>query len=129
MPTRKQVKRRRKRLVHGVPERAPQQGQPAGKSERSSRASRSSTSGGKRRFGPRALPVPSWQRSAKRASLLLAVLVVFYLFTAKNKSLVPALLASAVPAAVFVVFDYYLSRFLYQRMARRSGGGGQTPGR
>jgi hypothetical protein len=68
-------------------------------------------------------PPPSWQRAAKRAVILGAVIFVFiYLVGSKNggHSLGSALLLSVVYTALFIPFQFVLDRFAHNRWQRRA---------
>jgi len=66
-------------------------------------------------------PAPSWQRAAKRALLLGAVVfALFYLSGGKSGNrLLSALGLAAIYTALFVPFTYAIDRFAYQRWQRR----------
>jgi|SRR3954452_12925138 len=68
-------------------------------------------------------PPPSWQRAAKRAAILGAVVFVFiYLVGAKNGGRNPAgtLLLAAVYMLLFIPMQFMLDRFAYNRWQRRA---------
>jgi hypothetical protein len=68
-------------------------------------------------------PPPSWQRAAKRAGILGAVVFVFiYLVGAKNGGHNPAsaLLLSLIYTLLFIPFQFTLDRFAYNRWQRRA---------
>jgi hypothetical protein len=67
-------------------------------------------------------PPPSWQRAAKRAGILGAVVFVFiYLVGSKNGGHNPAsaLLLSLIYTALFIPFQFTIDRFSYNRWQRR----------
>ena len=67
-------------------------------------------------------PPPSWQRAAKRAGILGAVVFVFiYLVGAKKGGHNPAsaLLLSLIYTALFIPFQFTIDRFAYNRWQRR----------
>ena len=133
MPTRKQQKRRHKRLVHGsydapmAPEererrqserdarRAERAEQQAVAAKASSRSSRGRTR--------RQVPEPSWYRSARKGALVLAALTAFFfLAVSKQDRTVGAYVTTAViMTGVFIPFDYLMSRFMWRKF-----GAGQT---
>ena len=118
MATKKQQKRRRKRFVHGAPERAPQPTKARAREERPAKA----RSGRSRFAGQRQFPEPSLRRSIRRAGLVLISLVaIFYLLIDQGKHPFAAAVAQALPAALlFVPFDYFFGRFMYRRLASRA---------
>jgi hypothetical protein len=66
---------------------------------------------------------PSWQRAARRALILGAVIfVLFYILGSKNghHNLQSALALAALYTAIFVPFSYYMDRFTYNRWQRRA---------
>ena len=68
-------------------------------------------------------PPPSWQRAAKRAAILGAVVFVFiYLVGAKNGGHNPAsaLLLALIYTLLFVPFQYTIDRFAHNRWQRRA---------
>ena len=68
-------------------------------------------------------PPPSWQRAAKRALIIGAVIFVFiYIVGAKNggHNLANALLLAVVYTALFIPFQYMLDRFAHNRWQRRA---------
>ena len=68
-------------------------------------------------------PPPSWQRAAKRALIIGAVIFAFiYIVGAKNggRSLGSALLLAAVYTLLFIPFQFVLDRFAYNRWQRRA---------
>jgi hypothetical protein len=68
-------------------------------------------------------PPPSWQRAAKRALIIGALIFVFiYLVGAKNGGHSPAsaLLLAVIYTALFVPFQFMLDRFAYNRWQRRA---------
>jgi hypothetical protein len=68
-------------------------------------------------------PPPSWQRAAKRAAILGAVVFVFiYLVGAKNGGRNPAgtLLLALVYMLLFIPFQFTIDRFAYNRWQRRA---------
>jgi hypothetical protein len=67
-------------------------------------------------------PPPSWQRAAKRAAILGAVVFVFiYLVGAKNGGHNPAsaLLLALIYTLLFIPFQFTIDRFAYNRWQRR----------
>lgn len=68
-------------------------------------------------------PPPSWQRAAKRAAILGAVVFVFiYLVGAKNGGHNPAsaLLLALIYTLLFIPFQFTIDRFAYNRWQRRA---------
>ena len=67
-------------------------------------------------------PPPSWQRAAKRALIIGAVIFAFiYIVGAKNgNSLGSALLLAVVYTLLFIPFQFVLDRFAYNRWQRRA---------
>ena len=68
-------------------------------------------------------PPPSWQRAAKRAAILGAVVFVFiYLVGAKNGGHSPAsaLFLALIYTLLFIPFQFVLDRFAYNRWQRRA---------
>lgn len=68
-------------------------------------------------------PPPSWQRAAKRAAILGAVVFVFiYLVGAKNGGQNPAsaLLLALIYTLLFIPFQFTIDRFAYNRWQRRA---------
>ncbi len=73
-------------------------------------------------------PPPSWQRAAKRAVIIGAVIFVFiYIVGAKNGGHSPAsaLLLAVVYTLLFIPFQFMLDRFSYNRWQRRAEQQGQ----
>ena len=70
-------------------------------------------------------PPPSWQRAAKRAVIIGAVIFVFiYIVGAKNGGHNPAsaLLLAVIYTLLFIPFQFMLDRFAYNRWQRRADG-------
>jgi hypothetical protein len=70
-------------------------------------------------------PPPSWQRAAKRAAILGAVVFVFiYLVGSKNGGHNPAsaLLLALIYTLLFIPFQFTIDRFAYNRWQRRADG-------
>jgi len=68
-------------------------------------------------------PPPSWQRAAKRAGIIGAVIFVFiYIAGTRSGSHSPvsAILLAVVYTALFIPFQYMLDRFAYNRWQRRA---------
>jgi hypothetical protein len=68
-------------------------------------------------------PPPSWQRAAKRAGILGAVVFVFiYLVGARNgsHSLGSALMLAVIYTALFIPFQFVLDRFAHNRWQKRA---------
>ena len=68
---------------------------------------------------------PSWQRAARRAVLLGAVVFVLFSATAKgHNKYVTALVPAVIYTALFIPFTYAIDRFAYRRWQVREQGGG-----
>jgi hypothetical protein len=68
-------------------------------------------------------PPPSWQRAAKRALIIGAVIFVFiFLVGSRNggHSFASAFLLAVVYTALFIPFQYVLDRFAHNRWQRRA---------
>lgn len=66
------------------------------------------------------VPAPSLQRSAKRAALVFVVLTALIYVVDKGKHSIGAdALQAILGAAVFVPFDYMLTRIMYRRLGSR----------
>jgi hypothetical protein len=68
-------------------------------------------------------PPPSWQRAAKRAVIIGAVIFAFiYIAGAKNggHSLASALLLAGIYTVIFIPFQYSIDRFSHNRWQRRA---------
>jgi hypothetical protein len=67
-------------------------------------------------------PPPSWQRAAKRAVILGAVIFVFiYLVGAKNsQNPFSALLLAVIYTLLFIPFQFTIDRFAYNRWQKRA---------
>ncbi len=68
-------------------------------------------------------PPPSWQRAAKRAGIIGAVIFVFiYLVGARNggHSLGSALMLAVIYTALFIPFQFVLDRFAHNRWQKRA---------
>lgn len=68
-------------------------------------------------------PPPSWQRAAKRAGILGAVIFVFIYIVGARKgghSFSSALLLAVVYTALFIPFQFMLDRFAYNRWQKRA---------
>ena len=73
-------------------------------------------------------PPPSWQRAAKRALIIGAVIFVFiYLVGSRSSghSFASALLLAVIYTALFIPFQYSLDRFAHNRWQRRAEQQGQ----
>jgi hypothetical protein len=124
MTTRKQEKRRRKRLVHGVPvSDAPQRSarEPRPKPTRPDRRP-----GGRGTRARRSVPEPSLKRSFRKALLLLGgFFVLMYVLVARNqnRSLLPFVI-EGVPVVILAGFmDYYLSKYMWRRFGQAQQAG------
>jgi hypothetical protein len=67
-------------------------------------------------------PPPSWQRAAKRAVILGAVIFVFIYLVGAKKSQNPssALLLAVTYTLLFIPFQFTIDRFAYNRWQRRA---------
>jgi hypothetical protein len=73
-------------------------------------------------------PPPSWQRAAKRAVIIGAVIFVFiYIVGARNggRSPASAALLAVIYTALFIPFQFMLDRFAHNRWQRRAEQQGQ----
>jgi len=126
MPTRKQQKRRAKRIVHGTPATgAPNERRPA--RERAPRAQAPPAKGRRGRGlglrgGQRALPEPSWQRSFKRALIFLPVIIGLFYVAADDRSVNAIVLPAVLATALFVPVDFWTARMTQRLVQKRSGG-------
>jgi hypothetical protein len=68
-------------------------------------------------------PPPSWQRAAKRAAILGAVVFVFIYLVGANKggrNPASALLLALIYTLLFIPFQFTIDRFAYNRWQRRA---------
>jgi hypothetical protein len=72
---------------------------------------------------------PSWQRSAKRAAILGAVVFVLFSLTGRggNGRYLLALQLTLMYTVLFIPFTYAIDRFAYRRWEARQAGGQPTP--
>jgi Flp pilus assembly protein TadB len=117
MSNRRRERERRRRIAHTpvvpISEREPRP-ERAPSSRKSQQTSSSSTS--KRK----PVPAPSLQRSAKRAALVFVVLTaLIYVVDSGKHSIGADALQAILGAAVFVPFDYLLTRVMYRRLGSR----------
>ncbi|HZC30389.1 MAG TPA: hypothetical protein VE261_02655 [Gaiellaceae bacterium] len=79
--------------------------------------------------GRRTPQPPSWQRAARRALILGAVVFVLFTFTAKkgHNAYASALVPAVIYTALFIPFTYLIDRFAYSRWQARNEQGGSTP--
>jgi hypothetical protein len=119
VPSRKQLKRRRKRLTAGDDRHMPRPNvQHEPRAPRVAARARPARGGGGL-FGAREAKPPSWVRAIRFAAVLWLVLVAFTYSTAKDGVSVPLLVAETLPVAVlYAGFKYYLDRWQYRRAAR-----------
>lgn len=135
MPTRKQRRRTQKERRHeyetvwvdeeGNELEEPPEDIPAQPHQRDGAKPRPNAKATRQRGGRavRVPPAPSWQRAAKRALIIGALIFVFiYIVGAKNGSHSPAsaLLLAVIYTALFIPFQFMLDRFAYNRWQRRT---------
>jgi Ca2+/H+ antiporter len=138
MPTRKQRRREAKSKRHEyefvyVDEEGNELEEPPEEIAEEPKARRNGTSPAAKKPAPRggrtprrtAQP-PSWQRAARRAVLLGAVVFVLFSATAKgNNRYVHALVPAVIYTALFIPFTYMIDRYAYRRwQAKQEQGGG-----
>ena len=72
---------------------------------------------------------PSWQRSAKRAAILGAVVFVLFSLTGRggNGRYLLALQLTLMYTVLFIPFTYWIDRFAYKRYLARTAAGPATP--
>jgi hypothetical protein len=126
MATKKQQKRRHKRMVHEGYDHAP----PAAAPSRREAVARDAQPdrGGRRRAAParaprgRAIPEPSLLRSARRGLFVYATLwlALGSGILGGKQEWASALIAALPAALLFIPFDYFLGGFMYRRFARRA---------
>jgi hypothetical protein len=124
MPNRRKERERRHRIAHGTPlprdERTP-------KPERTPKAerlasTRSPKARGSAASGRRPVPEPSLQRSLRRGALVLVALFALIYLVDRGKHPVGTDLVQALfGAALFIPFDYGLTRLVYTRFNKRLG--------
>src|SRR5918911_2871538 len=136
MPTKKQRRRAQKERRHEYEtvwvdaegnelEEPPEEELAATSAKRDSAKSKPKAQATQQRGGRqvRVPPPPSWQRAAKRAGILGAVVFVFiYLVGAKNGGHNPAgaVLPALVYTLLFIPFQFTLDRFAHNRWQRRA---------
>jgi anti-sigma factor RsiW len=69
--------------------------------------------------GRRTPQPPSWQRAARRAVILGAVVFVLFGMLNKSHNYAGAAVAALIYTALFIPFTYYLDRFAYRRFQLR----------
>lgn len=77
-------------------------------------------------------PPPSWQRAAKRAVIIGAVIFVFIYIVGARKGgsgFASALMLAVIYTALFIPFQYTLDRFAYNRWQKRAGQAAGRPAR
>lgn len=72
---------------------------------------------------------PSWQRAAKRALVLGAVVFALFALTNKKAGYTGALPLALIYTVLFVPFTYYVDRFAYNRYQARKEHGPSAPQR
>src|SRR4051812_38319200 len=126
MPTRKQQKRRHKRLVHGsydapmAPEERERRDseRDARRAEREQQqaeaAKRNRSTRGR---GRRQVPEPSWIRSGRKGAIVLAALTAFFFLAIneKDRTIGAYVTTAVIMTCVFVPFDYLMSRFMWRK--------------
>ncbi|HEY6463238.1 MAG TPA: hypothetical protein VIY73_23885 [Polyangiaceae bacterium] len=125
MPTRKQKRRELKSKRHdyefvyldeeGNEVEAPEESARNGATKPAAKKQAAAPARGRRR----APQPPSWQRAAKRAVLLGAVVFVLFGMLNKNHNYAGAAIAAVIYTALFIPFTYTLDRFAYRRWAAR----------
>jgi Ca2+/H+ antiporter len=140
MPTRKQRRREAKSKRHEyefvyVDEEGNELEEPPEEIAAEPKARRNGTSPAAKKPAPRggrtprrAAQPPSWQRAARRAVLLGAVVFVLFSATAKGHNrYVHALVPAVIYTALFIPFTYMIDRYAYRRwQAKQEQGGGST---
>ena len=140
MPTRKQRRREAKSKRHEyefvyVDEEGNELEEPPEEIAEEPKARRNGTSPAAKKPAPRggrtprrAAQPPSWQRAARRAVLLGAVVFVLFSATAKGHNrYVHALVPAVIYTALFIPFTYMIDRYAYRRwQAKQDQGGGST---
>jgi len=141
MPTRKQKRREAKSKRHDYEfvyldeegnevEPPPEAPEPAARQRPSSNGGKPAAAGKPARGGRarRTPQPPSWQRAARRALILGAV--VFVLFSLnhgkKGASYTSAAGLAVLYTALFIPFTYMIDRFAYRRFQAREDGGAST---
>lgn len=132
MPTRKQRRREAKSKRHEYEfvyvddegnelEDPPEDLLPAPKEQRNGSSPATKKQAPQRGRTPRRTPQPpSWQRAARRAVLLGAVVFVLFSATAKgHNKYVTALVPALIYTALFIPFTYAIDRFAYRRWQAR----------
>jgi hypothetical protein len=119
MPNRRKERERRRRIAHGtIPtdERAP-------RPERAPKPERMATTRQSRgRVGRRAVPEPSLQRSLRRGAIVIvALFALIYLVDRGKHPIGSDLLQALLGAALFIPFDYLLTRLVHSRVNKASG--------
>jgi hypothetical protein len=122
VPTRKQVKRQRKRRVHGGSERMPPQGPArAPRAERQGRAERRPT--GSTARGRRDPKPASWVRALRRAPIFLVLLFAVTAYTDHKHGLVGNALQAALLAVFTIPLTYLMDGFVYRTFEKRKAAG------
>ncbi len=145
MPTRKQRRREAKSKRHDyefvyvddegneldeAPEGAEEESKPARRNGTAAKAAQRKPAPQRGGRAGRVPQPPSWQRAAKRAAILGAVVfVLFYLGGKGGNRTVDALGLAALYTLLFIPFTYVIDRFAYNRYQRREqqGGGAKRP--
>jgi len=122
VPTRKQVKRQRKRRVHGGYERTPTQGPPRSpRAERQGKAERRPTGSSTR--GRRDPKPPSWLRALRRAPIFLALLFFVTAYTDRKSGLAAHALQAGLLAVFTIPLTYLMDGFVYRTFEKRKAAG------
>ena len=130
MPTRKQRRREAKSKRHeyefvyvddaGNEVEAPPEEAATATSRNGAKPAAKKTSAPGRTTRTRTPPAPSWQRAAKRAVVLGAVVFVLFSFAAKGGNrYVSALVPAVIYTVLFIPFTYAIDRFAYRRWQAR----------
>jgi len=125
MPTRKQKRREAKAKRHdyefvylddeGNEVEAPEDA-PARNGAKPAAKKQAATPARSRRRAPQP---PSWQRAAKRAVMLGAIVFILFGMLNKNHNYAGAAVAAVIYTVLFIPFTYTLDRFAYRRWAAR----------
>lgn len=69
--------------------------------------------------GPRVPSEPSWQRSATKALIPVAILLPFLLFTQKDASVLGIAMLCVLAYLLYVPLAFYTDRWVYNRYVKR----------
>jgi hypothetical protein len=124
VPTRKQIRRERKRRVHGYETESLPGDSPAGVAERPNRKparARVTTSVGPLMVGRRKVYPPSWRRAAAKVGVFVAIFLVLIQFVGAKQTPLQIGIQAMYLAAIGIPATYYIDRFVYRRAQRRFG--------